>query len=496
MAEPLHLDGRQLTIAALARAAAAPRARLTLCPQALARMAASREILMQAIREGRPVYGVTTGLGAKSGEALGKAEIDAFAAETIRGRAHAVGPPEPAAAVRAAMIVRLNTLLSGHSGASPALAQHLHACLGAGLIPLVPMFGSVGTADLTWNATLALGLLGEAPLAGPDGETAPGDEMLRRHGIAPWVPGPRDGLAIVSHSCGVVARGALALAEAGRACEAAHTAAALTMLAMQANLSPFGAEVLALGGHAAQEAAAAAIRARLAGSGLGAGQPPRRLQDPLSMRNIPQVHGTVLAALGFATATLEVDLNGCSDNPVVLVAQGEVHSCGAYLTAHLTHALEGVSRAFVHLATAQVARMARLLSPEFSGLPLFLAAPGAAANGFAPVLKTVEALLAELMHEAQPVALWPSVNAHGVEDVLTSAPVAARALGRIAALALRLSAAEMMMAAQAIDLRGAGAQTGPALGAALALVRRASPPLVQARPLGGEIEALAGLLCA
>lgn len=493
MAEGLHLDGRQLTVAALARAAGTP-AQITLCPQALTRMAESREILLQAIREERQVYGVTTGLGAKSTESLGPAEIASFAAETIRGRAHAVGPPEPPEAVRAAMIVRLNTLLSGYSGASPALAHHLLACLNAGLVPVVPVFGSIGTADLTWNATLALGLLGEAPLVGPGGETGPGDAMLRRHGIAPWLPGPRDGLAIVSHSCGVVARGALALADARRAYEAAQTAAALSLIAMQANLSPFGAEVLALGGHASQVTAGAGIRARLAGSALAGGLPPRRLQDPLSLRNIPQLHGTVLAALEVATATLEVDLNGCSDNPVVLADRAEVLSCGAYLTAHLTNVLEGVSRAFVHLATAQVSRMARLLSPEFSGLPLFLAAPGAAANGFAPVLKTVEALLAELMHEAQPVALWPSVNAHGVEDVLTSAPVAARALGRIAALALRLSAAELMMAAQAIELRGDGAPSGPVLGQALVLVRGVSAPVLQARPLGAEIEALAELL--
>ena len=490
MNEPLHLDGSSLTIEALALAAQGA-GKITLCAKGLARMAESRDMLLRAIAEDRPIYGVTTGLGARSTERLTVADLAAFSVETIRARAHAVGPPDSPAAVRAAMIVRLNTLLTGYSGASPALAYHLLACLNAGLTPLVPAIGSVGAADLTWNATLALGLIGEAPIAGPSGEIGPGPAMLSAGGVAPWEPGPRDGLAIVSHSCGVVARAARALFAARCAYEATQTAAALSLLAFQANLTPFLAHVLACGGHSGQEVAAEGIRRRLEGSALGAGAAPRRLQDPLSIRNIPQIHGTAVAALGFAEATVETDLNGCSDNPVALTVRDDILSCGAYFTAHLTNALETVSRAFVHLATAQMARMSKLLTPEFSGLPLFLAAPSATANGFAPVMKTAEALLGELLHEAQPAAVWPSIGANGVEDVLASSPVAARALDRIAGLSFRLSAIEMMVAAQGVDLRGAAAQPGPRLASAMTVIRSISPPLVTGRPLGTEIEALA-----
>ena len=490
MTDRLHLDGQSLTIAALEHAANGGM-QISLCPDGLSRMAESRALMMQAIAADHPVYGVTTGLGARSGERVSEDALAAFSLETIRGRAHAVGPDETIATVRAAMIVRLNTLLSGYSAASPALAHHLLACLNAGLTPSVPAIGSVGAADLTWNATLALGLIGEAPLIGRTGISGPGADMLRAHGIAPWQPGPRDGLAIVSHSCGVVARAARALFAARRAFDVTQTAAALSMLAFQANLTPFLPQVLECSGHPDQKAAAAGILHFLQGSALAAGAEPRRLQDPLSLRNIPQIHGTVLAALRFAEGAVETDLNGCSDNPVALMQQDEILSCGAYFTAHLTNALELVARSFVHLTTAQVARMAKLLHPDFSGLPVFLTAPAATANGFAAVMKTAEALLGEVMHEAQPAAIWPSVNANGVEDVLTSSPVAARALARIAALSLRLSAIELMIAAQGVDLRGAAARPGPPLCGIMTMVRAISAPLVAARPLGHEIEALA-----
>lgn len=234
-------------------------------------MAESRALRLRTIAADRPIYGVTTGLGARSGERLSEVALAAFSVETIRGRAHSVGPSEAARTIRAAMIVRLNTLLSGFSVASPAMAHHLRACLNAGLTPLVPAIGSVGAADLTWNAPLALGLIGEAPLFGRSGSLGPGADMLRPHGIAPWQPGPRDSLAIVSHSCGVVALAAVALFEARRAFEATKTAAALSMLAFQANLTPFLAEVVASGGHLAQQQAAASVLGRLDGSSSAAG---------------------------------------------------------------------------------------------------------------------------------------------------------------------------------------------------------------------------------
>jgi histidine ammonia-lyase len=490
MVERLTLGNEPLT-PALVAAAAATRPTIELSEAGLARMAASRRVVEQALRDGTPVYGVTRGLGARVGETLSTEQLAEFSLQTIRGRAHAVGEPDPVENVRAAMIVRLHTLLRGHAGASPALAEHLCACLNAGLTPVVRAIASVGASDLTWNATLALGLIGEGRMVDATGRVGDAVELMEAHGIAPLMLGPRDGLALVNHSSGVAGAAALALMAARRMFEAAQTAAALSVEAFRANVRAFDPEVLGVKPSHGQDAAAAGLRRRLAGSGLYEQGAARRLQDPLSFRNLPQLHGTVAAALAFAEAAVLVETDGSSDNPIVLVERGEVVSCGAYFASELTNAIEAVSRAMIHLTFAQLARMAKHLDPEFSELPLFLADAESGSNGFAPLIKTAEALVGELVHAAQPVAIWPSLNANTVEDCISSAPVAVRALARVADLSSRLAAVELMIAACAIDLRGCGATMAEPLSAAHTAIRRVSAVSIDHRPLGAEVEALA-----
>ena len=485
----LELGDTPLTPEILA-AAATGRPTLILSPQGLGRMAAARSLVERTIATGEPAYGITTGLGARSGERLDASQLADFSLATIRGRAHAVGPEEPVAVVRAAMIVRLHTLLSGFAGASLAVAEHLCTCLNAGLTPVVPSIASVGVSDLTWNATMALALIGEGRMRDAEGNAGPGDAMMADHGLSRLAPGPRDGLALVSNSCATAGAAALALVVADTVFEAAQTAAALSLEAFQGNLGPFSRPVLAVKPQHGQDLAAEGLRRRLDGSALHDLARARRLQDPISFRNIPQIHGTVAAALDFARAAVMAEINGASDNPVALVEEGRVVSCGAYFTSELGNAIETLNRSFVHLTFGQLARMAKHLDPAFSGLPVFLAGPSGG-NGFAPLLKTAEALAAELCHAAQPPSLWPSINANGVEDCLSTAPVAVRALARIGELSAHLTAIELLIAARALDLRGTAGDAAPALRAVLTEVRARSSGDIGNRPLGADVERLA-----
>jgi histidine ammonia-lyase len=487
----LNLGSAPLSPEALAAAATGP-VEIAPDPAGLARMAATRRLIDEAIAQNRQIYGVTTGLGARVGEALDAGKLSEVSLATIRGRAHAVGPEEKAETVRAAMIVRLHTLLSGHAAASPSIAEHLRACLNVRLTPVTPSLGSVGVADLTWNATMALALIGEGRMVDRNGVVGPSGAMMATNGIVVPVLGPRDGLALVSNSCAVAGAAALALTAAAASYEAAQSAAALSLEAFGANLTAFDANVLAVKPQQGQDSAAAGIRSRLARSRLLDPAQARRLQDPVSFRNIPQIHGTVAAALAFARGAVVAEINGASDNPVALPEAGRIVSSGVYFTSELTNAAETLSRSFVHLTFSQLARMAKLLDPAFSGLPLFLAEPGTGTNGFAPLLKTAEALAAELAHEAQPVAVWPSLNANGVEDCLSSAPVAVRALGRIADLSSRLTAIELMVAARAVEQRAVGHYLGPVMAKIFKAVRERSGAAIDDRPLGADVEALAG----
>jgi histidine ammonia-lyase len=481
------LDGSALTIGQLV--AVARGARVALVPQGLTRMQASRAVIDRKVAERRPVYGVTTGLGARAAEMLDEASLAAFSLQTLRGRAQATGTAEPPERVRAGLAVRLNTLLSGLSGASPQLAHHIAACLNAGLTPLTGEIGSVGPSDLVVNATVGLALIGEGWMVGPDGPV-PAAQALAVAGVAPLALGPRDGLALAGH-CGPSA-GTAALAHAATAATlgAAQSAAALSLEGFRGNLATLSPAALMAKALPGQQGAAADLIRWLQGSALWAPGAARRLQDPLSLRHIAQIHGALHLALEQAKRIITIELNGASDNPVVEVESGDVVPTGAYYTAELGLVCEMASRAILVVAMAQIARITRLLDPRLSGLPAFLAPERSNSNGFAPLIKTAEALVAEIAQAAQPPAIWPSLSALGVEDTMTTAPVAARALGRAADGLTRLCALELMVAAQAVELAGSRAALGAPLARLHDQIRRIAPPLAEDRPLSAEIEAL------
>ena len=486
----LVLDGQSLTCESL-EAAARGRPQITLADAGLQRMAASRAIIDDRIARKVPVYGITTGLGALADTALGAEELKAYSYQTVRGRAHATGDLLAAHEVRAALITRLNTFLLGASGARPELAEGLKAVLEAGLTPAVGSLGSIGAGDLILGATSGLALIGEGAVLSEDGNARrPAAEAFAEIGLEPLTLGPRDGLALANHAGFSAGLAALGFTAAARALAAADTAAALSMEGFGANLSAFDDRVIALRAQEGEREAAARIRTMLQGSKLLEPGQARRLQDPLSIRNIPQIHGLVVWAMDQARAVIEAELNGSSDNPAALIDEAEILSTGNYLTPHLTSAAEGLARALVHLATAQAARISKLLSARFTDLPLFLAAPGATSSGFAPLIKVTEATLTEITAAAAPAPLWSSACAEGVEDVMASSFHAARALMRTADLAARLSAMELMVAAQAIELRAPAGPTAPALKRALEQVRGLSSALVEDRPLGEDIERL------
>lgn len=454
-------------------------------------MVQSRRLVDQAIAEKIPVYGVTTGLGARAIEALDAETLAKFSEQTLAGRAHAIGPPDNAENIRAAMIVRLNTLLTGYSGASPAVADHLLACLSVGLTPVVGSIGSVGAGDLVLGATTGLALIGQGQMQDKDGKIGASSAMMQALGIDPLIVGPRDGLALANNSCHVAAAAAMAMQAAQTAYQSAQTAAALSMEAFRANLSTLDPLVLAVKPLPGQLQAATELRQRLDGSALFQDGQARRLQDPISIRNVPHIHGTVAAALEFARPVVEIEINSASDNPLALASEGKIVSGGAYFTAELVNAVETVSRAFAQLSVAQLARISKHLNPEFSGLPTFLAKPDSSSNGFAPLMKVTEAQLSELLHDAQPVSIWPSVNANGVEDCMTSSPTAVRALARIANASCTLSAIELLVATQAVELRGVKPHLGSYLASVMESVREVSAELSQDRPLGADVMVLA-----
>jgi histidine ammonia-lyase len=481
----LRLDGGGLTAEDVVRVAR-DRVPVELDPAARARMASAREIVDRYLSEATPAYGLTTGLGSRVVHSLPAEALAEFSRHTVLGRANAVGPPLRTEIVRAALVVRVNGLARGGSGARPELAEALVDLLEHQVHPVVPSIGSIGAADICVLAYVGLVLLGEGE-AELRGETMPGAEALAAAGLAPLELAAKDGLALISANAVSTAFAAFALAEGREVLELVQLSAALSMEGFRASRSPIDERVAAARPAPGQVQCAARLRALLDGSTAG----ERRLQDPLSFRCVSQTHGSLASALDFLAAALEPELNGAGDNPLVLLDDGEIVSTGNFFVPALALACDTVALALAQVANLASARVARMFSSSLTDLPQNLAPAGSTGAGMSPLLKVTDALASEIVHSAAPASVDSRAGAEAVEDASTGAPLAAGRLSGMLERLRLLAAVELLVAAQAVDL--AGIETlGRGTAAAYEAVRDVAQPLEGDRPLGPDVMRVSG----
>jgi histidine ammonia-lyase len=485
------LDGTALTpeaVTAIARA----RAGVSIAPQARESMAAAAAVVARAAEAGTPVYGLTTGLGPRVVVRVDGAAGAEFSLRTLRGRAMAVGEPLPAELTRATMVVRCNGLCAGGSGASVAIADGLVALLNAGVEPCIPRIGSVGASDLCMLAHVGLTLIGEGE-AELGGERMASADALARAGLAPVTLGPKDGLAICSSSAVSAGVAALALVDAATCLETMQAAAALSMEGFRANLSPLDPRVVAARPSPGQAWAAAGLRALLRGGALTEPGAARRLQDPLSLRCVSQIHGSLRVALELLASAVAPELGGAADNPLVLTEDEEILSTGNFHVPALAMALDAAAIALAQVASASAERQARLKTERLSGLPGGLSPRGTTSSGLAPLSKTAQALAVDIRHLAAPRSIMPTVSGDSVEDDSTGAAQAALRVRDQLQRMWPLAAIELIVAAQAVDLAVGGRPEclGEGTAAAFAAVREWVDTLEEDRPVGPDVERLA-----
>lgn len=496
MSDPaIALAGGGVRIADVVRVAREDAA-VTLAPETMARVAAARDVVDRLAASDTPFYGVTSALGANTGKPIAEAERVAYQLRAVRARAVGVGPREPRDVVRAMMFARAAGMAMGGSGVSPAVLDALVAMLNARVHPVVPSIGSIGVADLPPLSHLALPLVGEGE-AEYEGEVVAGGEALRRAALSPVALAPKDGLSLISANSATVGHAALVLHDCGAALDALNVSAALAFEGFRANLTPLDPRVQAARPARGQRALAARIVELLEGSALWQSGAARRVQDPLSLRCLTQVHGAALAGLHIARDDVEVELNSAADSPLVIVETSEMLSNGNFHVPALALAFDGLGLALAHVAVLCVARCQRLYSPEFSGLPLQLTTLGPEHSGFATIQKTLTALANRVRHLANPASLDSIPVSEAVED---HAPMAANVVAKTAEMVplLRyLAAIELMTAAQAIDLRKLDRATlGRGAAATYRAVRAGVAPLYEDRPLGPDVELVAAMIAA
>lgn len=475
-----------LTARRLAEAAYAGHT-VRLHPEALERIRASHDVLARLASSGARIYGVTTGLGAVVDTMLDATDAD-VQRRVVMARTVGVGAFASDEQVRAIMLARLAGFAVGKSGASVAVVEAYRALFDAGVVPQVPLTGSVGEADLLPLAHIASVLLGGGR-ARFGGEILSGADALARAGLVPPGLGLKDGLALVSSNAASIGLGALVVADAERTMAVLVAAASLSFEAQRANLSPLRADVVALHPAPGQAGIASEMLGLMQGGALDRPDAARLLHDPLSFRCTPSVLGCALDAIGSGARAVEFALATSDDNPAVLVDPDRIVGTANFDTTHLTMAFETLGLALSRVAALTGARIMQLMSSGNSGLPRFLTPRPNGRSGLAPLQKTVASLVARIAHDAMPMAALVMPVADGIEDYATMAVPVVQKAGAIVERLQLLAASELMTAAQAIDLRPDIA-LGSGTSLHRTLVRSLTPFLDEDRSLAGDLDAL------
>ncbi len=482
------LDGDPISIDDLVEVARLD-ATVEVADQARRRMAPSRRVVEELESTDSVAYGVTTGFGALADRAIAPADRATLSRRVVLSHAAGMGGALDAEVVRGMLLLRARTLCAGYSGVRPLLPEAIAALLNAGLVPWVPEHGSLGASgDLAPLAHATACLLGEGWVCDGAGRR-PAAGALAEHGLAPLTLGAREGLALINGTDGMSALLALAVHDLDDLLGAADVVAALSVEALLGTTQAFAENAVALRPAPGQAASAANLRALLDGSMVVAShrESHHAVQDPYSLRCTPQVHGAARDVLTFARECVVRELHAVVDNPMVL--DGRVVSGGNFHGQALAYAADMLASVCADVAAISERRLDRMLDPARSrGLPAFLTHEPGLNSGLMIAQYTAAAMVVELRASAAPIAVHSMSTSAGQEDHVSMGFTAALRTRRSVATLRRVLAAELVAAAQALELRGP-LRPGPATGAVLSSLRERVPHLDDDRLLAGDLAA-------
>jgi histidine ammonia-lyase len=467
---------------------------VALDPDAAERMRGSRAVIEQLVTEGATVYGVTTGFGDLANVRIEPEQVAELQHNLVRSHTAGVGDPLPVEVVRAMLLLRANALAVGLSGVRPDLAELLCGMLNESVHPVIPSRGSVGASgDLAPLAHLASVMIGEGTADTPNGPMS-GAEALSAAGLTPLELGAKEGLALLNGTQLMTGIAALVLHDGQRLAASADVIGAMSLEAMEGTAAAFDEALIGARPHPGQVAVAAHLRALLAGSEIGASHAAtaHRLQDPYSLRCMPQVHGAVRDALDQLDRVLAVEMNAATDNPLVF-PDGRVVSGGNFHGEPLALVIDYAKIALAELASISERRTARLVDAHLSGLPPFLSDAPGLRSGLMIVQYTAAALVNELQTLAHPASVDSIPTSANQEDHVSMGATGALHLREVLDRAQTVLAIEALCAAQGLDFRSP-MRPGAGLLRAHARLRERIPHLAEDRSPAPDIAAARELL--
>jgi histidine ammonia-lyase len=503
---PVVLNGAELTVPDVEAVARGERYAV-LDDDARGRVAEARAVIERLVASGEVVYGVTTGFGALASTFVPPDRARELQERLLLSHAAGVGEPLATEIVRAMLLLRANTLALGHSGCRPELIERLLQLLRLRIHPLVPAQGSVGASgDLAPLAHLALPVIGHGQVE-VEGQVMPAAQALAAAGLDPLVLEPKEGLALLNGTQMMSAVGALVLAAADRLARTASVAAAITVEALRGTEVAFSAALQSTRPHPGQVQTAAELRWLLRGSALQAAHhgDDHRVQDPYSLRCVPQVHGAARDALDQLRRVLDIELNSATDNPLVFPEGGQVPE-DALATGHgyvisggnfhgepVALALDYAKLAIAELGAISERRVALLLDPRLNdGLPAFLGSSSGLDSGLMILQYTAAALASESKVLAHPASADSIPTSANQEDHVSMGSIAARNALRVLEHSERIVAIELICACQGLDLRldlQPGTPPGTGVAEARTRIRAVIERLERDREPGPDLEA-------
>jgi histidine ammonia-lyase len=470
-----------------------------LAEDALKKVLASRSVVDRLINseDAEAAYGINTGFGALAEVRISKERLGELQRNLVRSHAAGVGELLPREVVRAMMLLRAQTLALGHSGCRPQVIELLIQMLAKGVHPMIPSQGSVGASgDLAPLAHLALVLMGEGSCE-IEGALYPGAAGLRKVGLTPVVLEAKEGLSLINGTQLMTALGALALQDARELCIAADIIGGLSLEVLLGTPVAFDPRIHEARSHPGQLKSASNLLRLTFGSPLVASHKDcGKVQDPYSLRCMPQVHGAARDGLAYVADVLSRELGAATDNPLIFVEgdDWDILSGGNFHGQPVAMALDFATLSVSSLGAISERRTEQLMNPKLSsGLPPFLARESGLHSGLMMAHVTAAALVSESKVLCHPASADSIPTSAAREDHVSMGPIAGRHFARVVKNVANVLAIELYAAAQAVDLRAPIAPS-PAGAAVHQVIRSKVAPLDADRVPTPDVEAIASLI--
>lgn len=454
----------------------------------------SRAAVERIVQQDNTVYGINTGFGKFSDLKIAEHEVNKLQLNLIRSHACGVGEPFPEMVSRAMIVLRLNALLKGFSGIRLEVLERLAFMINEHIHPVIPQQGSLGASgDLAPLAHLVLALIGEGDVI-VSGEQVESADVWQQHSLLPIELRAKEGLALINGTQAMTAQGVINYIEAEKLAYASEWIAAMTLESLHGIVDAFHPAVHEARGMTEQINVASRMRDWLAGSQLTTVQGELRVQDPYSLRCIPQIHGASWQVLDYVNDKLEIEMNAATDNPLIFEDGDLIISGGNFHGQPIAFAMDFLKIGMAELANVSERRIERLVNPSLSvGLPAFLSAEAGLQSGAMILQYTAASLVSENKTLAHPASVDSIPSSANQEDHVSMGTTGARHAYAIIQNVRRVLAIEAFCAAQAVEYRGTHLMA-PKLFEKWQEVRKIAPGITADRVFSKDVERLADYL--